>query len=247
MPYISIITPVFNSSGSIRETLESVLRQSFEDWEHIFVDDFSQDDSAEIIESYATEDPRIRLIRLGGNFGAAVARNKGIEEAKGRFIAFLDSDDIWLPEKLFAQLEFMESTGAALSYTSYELISEEGVPTGLISCAQDSVSYKEMLYYNRIGCLTAMYDAQQLGKVFMPDIRKRQDYALWLKILRRVGTARGLDQVLALYRQRSGSISSNKLDLVRYHWRLFRGVEELSLTQSVYYLASNIVMKLVKR
>ncbi|CAM3614025.1 glycosyltransferase family 2 protein [Halomonas lysinitropha] len=246
-PDVSIITPVFNATPHLEETLNSVLAQSSPDWEHILIDDGSQDGSAAIIKRYAASDSRITLIRLEKNAGAAVARNAGIEAAKGRFIAFLDSDDLWLPEKLSAQVAFMESTGAALSYTGYEVMKEDGERTGEVSTAAASLSYRDMLRYNQIGCLTAMYDTRQVGKVYMPELRKRQDYALWLRILRQTGTARGLDQVLALYRQRSGSISRNKLDLIRYHWRLFREFEELSVARSAYYLAWNILGRLVKK
>lgn len=247
MPETSIITPVFNANLHLEESLNSVLTQRYSDWEHILIDDGSQDDSVATIERYAALDSRVTLIRLEKNSGAAVARNAGIEVAKGRFIAFLDSDDLWLPEKLSAQVAFMESTGVALSYTGYEVMKENGERTGEVSTAAASLSYRDMLRYNKIGCLTAMYDTRQLGKVYMPELRKRQDYALWLKILRQTGTARGLDQVLALYRQRSGSISRNKLDLLRYHWRLFRDFEELSVARSAYYLAWNIVGRLVKK
>lgn len=244
MPLISIVTPAYNSEYSVANTVRSVLDQTLTDWEFLIVDDASSDGTAGIVRRFCQQDDRIRLLELAENSGAAVARNAGISAAQGRYIAFLDSDDLWLPEKLERQVAFMQEHGLAFSYTGYEMITEEGERTGIIHQAPASVSYADMLRYNRIGCLTAMYDTQLLGKVFMPELRKRQDYALWLKILRQTGMASGLPEVLALYRQREGSISSNKVDLIRYHWRLFREFERLSRTRSAYYLAWNVLGKL---
>lgn len=247
MPEVSIVTPVYNSEDFLEDMLGSVLRQTFSDWELLVVDDCSKDDSLEIVKKYVRRDSRIKLIQLERNSGAAVARNSAIQAARGRFIAFLDSDDMWLPNKLELHLEFIKSRKAALSYTGYEKITEQGERTGSFVFSEKKLTYCDLLKSNKIGCLTVVYDTSVLGKVYMPLIRKRQDYALWLDILKKVPCAEGLDKPLSLYRQRSGSISSNKLEMIRYHWFLFREIENMSFAKSAYYLAWNIWGKLIRR
>lgn len=246
MPKVTIVTPVYNSAEFLGETIESVIGQSFSDWEMVAVDDCSLDGSSELVRRYAEKDSRIRLIQLERNSGAAVARNIAIEEAKGRYIAFLDSDDLWHPTKLERHIAFIEETGAALSYTAYEKITEAGERTGVIVTPPESLAYDDLLKSNRIGCLTAIYDTKKVGKVTMPLIRKRQDYGLWLKILRDSGPAIGLCELLSLYREREGSISSNKVEMVKYHWSLFRDIEGLSRVKSAYYLSCNIWNKVLR-
>lgn len=243
-PLVTVVTPVYNAAASLAETIQSVVQQSYPHWEMLLVDDCSTDDSVSIIERYSREDPRVRLIRLERNSGAAVARNTAIEAAKGRYIAFLDSDDLWLPEKLERQLGFMQETGHAFSYTGYQKIDAAGEPTGQCVTSPARLSYRQLLKSNRIGCLTAMYDTAQLGKVSMPLIRARQDYALWLKLLKRVEYGYGLDECLALYRVGPASVSSNKLKMVKYNWKLFREVERFSPLKALYYLGWNIFRKL---
>ena len=181
---VSIITPCYNSENFISETINSVLNQTYKNWEMIIVDDVSTDRSVDIISTFCKQDARIQLHQLLDNSGAAIARNKAIELAQGTFIAFLDSDDLWLPKKLEYQLDFMLKNKYLLSYTSYEIINEDGNLTNKIINCKDKLDYKRMLYSNEIGCLTAMYNRDILGKIFMPEIRKRQDYGLWLKILK---------------------------------------------------------------
>lgn len=232
---VSIVTPSYNSSKFISQTIESVLNQTFKEWELIVVDDHSLDGSNRIIEDYIHKDSRIKLITLKKNSGPAIARNYGIEEAKGRYIAFLDSDDLWHPEKLSKQLSFMQEHDIALSYTAYHRIEEErGEIIDLIN-VPTNVDYSELLKQNIIGCLTAMYDTQKIGKVTMPDILKRQDFALWLNILKNVPSAYGLDEPLAYYRVRNSSVSSNKILASKYNWKLYREVEKLPLHKAIYY------------
>lgn len=247
MPEVSIITPMYNSADFLDSMIESVLMQTFKDWELILVDDCSSDSSVDIVNKYAVGDNRIKLIKLAYNSGAAVARNTAIEAASGRFVAFLDSDDMWLPEKLRLQIEFMKAENVALSYTSYHVISEESVRVGSTIKAYKELTYSDMLKSNKIGCLTAVYDISRLGKVYMPLIRKRQDYALWLKILRKISVAKGLEQPLSLYRRRTGSISSNKIEMIKYHWQLFKNIEKISTHKTIYYLACNIFNKMKSR
>lgn len=244
---VSIITANYNSERFIAETIESVLRQTYTDWEMIVVDDCSTDNGVTIVSEYVRKDPRIRLIRLEHNSGAALTRNRAIEEAKGRFIAFLDSDDQWDPEKLERQIGFMQEKGAELSYCSYRTIDEEGEPLALVVNPPESLDYKEMLKENQIGCLGAVYDTKQIGKCYMPDIRKRQDYGLWLSILKKIPRAYKVPGVLATYRIRKLSVSSNKLGLLKYNYELFKNVEGFSAPRAIYYVMWNIYRKLKKR
>ncbi len=231
---VSIITPSYNSSKFIAKCIESVLSQTYKNWEMIVVDDRSPDNSNEIIQSYIKKDSRIRLIELEKNSGPAVARNRAIKESKGRYIAFLDSDDVWMEEKLQIQLTFMQENDLALTYSSYCLIDEEDNGLGEF-ITKERVSYSDLLKTNSIGCLTAIYDTQKIGKIFMPDIRQKQDYGLWLQILKDIKTTKGILEPLAIYRIRKKSVSSNKLKAARYLWKIFRDVEKLNIFKSIYY------------
>lgn len=243
MSLVSIITPVYNSEFYLEACLESVKQQTHAEWEHILVDDCSQDRSAEIIKKYAATDPRIKYIRLQENSGAGIARNKGIEIAKGDFIAFLDSDDLWYPGKLRQQLYFMLENNYVFTFTAYDKIDDKGNKVRGQVRVRPKITYRKALYKNPVGCLTAMYDARFYGKEFMPEIRKRQDYALWLKLLKKAD-AYGLDEILSSYRERSGSISSNKFGLIKYEWYIYRKHEKLSVFQSLFYVLSAIVLKM---
>ncbi len=245
MHKISIITSSYNSKGFLRETAESIANQTEQDYEWIVVDDNSTDGSRDIIRKIAVSDSRIKPVFLPLNRGPAGARNAGIEQATGRFIAFLDSDDVWLPEKLQLQLAFMKETGTPLSFTAYQRMDENGTPERIVS-VPETVDYHSLLKSNVIGMLTAVYDRTQLGLRFLPAIRKRQDYALWLQILKEGHVARGLDQVLARYRIHGNSISRNKLDAARYQWRVYRELEKLGRCRSAWYFAHYAVHGLLK-
>lgn len=220
---VSIITPSFNCADYIGQTIESIQAQTYPEWELLVTDDCSTDNSREIIRRYADRDNRIRLFKLDKNSGAGVARNNSIKEAKGRYIAFCDSDDRWYPDKLQKQLAFMAEKDCPLSYTSYDTCDEKGKRMGYVECL-DSLSYTKIIRDNGIGCLTAMYDCQKIGKHYMPSIRKRQDWCLWIDIIRHHGKAFGLKQPLALYRVRSGSISSNKIEMLRYNFNVYHDI-----------------------
>lgn len=234
-PRVSIITPLYNGADYIEKAVRSVQRQSYMRWELIVVDDASSDQSPKIVERLLSDDPRIKLLRLKKNCGAAVARNYGINAATGRYIAFLDCDDEWMPGKLAAQVERLSATKAALCFAAYirvdergKVISRVGVPVAL--------SYREELMTNYIGCLTAMYDRQLVGKVHMPEyLPCHEDYPMWLEILRKSGPAVGIPVVLAKYSVRAGSLSSNKLQTARQVWRIYREIEKLPLFSSYYY------------
>lgn len=240
---VSIITPSYNSEKYIVETIKSVLHQTYQHWELLITDDGSTDTTVKIVEEYIKKDHRIQLFKIQ-NSGAAIARNNSIKNAKGDYIAFLDSDDIWLPEKLGKQMHFMHKNKIALSYTFYETINELGVDLNKLIKPPLKLTYKDNLYSNYIGCLTAMYDVSILGKVYMPVIRKRQDYALWLKILKQIPYAMGIDESLALYRVRENSMSSSKIEMLKWNWKLFYNIEKLGLLKSSFYLLCNVLKKI---
>ncbi len=240
---ISVVMPVHNSERFLEQSLKSVVAQTYANWELITVDDASTDGSTEIVKRYIRCGYPIRLIELKVNAGGAVARNAAIEAASGRFIAFLDSDDLWLPDKLERQVSFMIENNYPFTYCYYEKINEDGSGTAKIVKPPIKLSYTDLLKSNQIGCLAAMYDTRVLGKIYMPLIRKRQDYALWLRILKKIDFAHCYPEVLASYRLRSNSVSSNKMEMLLYNWRLFREIEGFSILKSAYYLLWNISRK----
>lgn len=232
---VSIITPVYNSEKFIEESIKSVLSQTYTNWEMILVDDCSKDSSKSIISKYVEIDERIKYVKLDKNSGAAVARNTAIEMATGRFIAFLDSDDLWHKNKLEKQIEFMLENNIGFSFTSYETINELGENNGkVIRVPETPVNYEFLLKNTIIGCLTVIIDRKIIGDIRMPLLRTRQDFATWLSILKKGHKAYGFDEVLATYRIVSDSISSNKLKVARKNWDLYRNVENLSFFKSLY-------------
>lgn len=234
-PLCSIIMPCYRASAYIGKSIQSIQNQTFTDWELIIIDDASHDGTVEFLdEQFVRKDARIRLIGLEQNGGAAVARNTGIEAAQGRYIAFLDSDDIWLSHKLEKQLRFMQDNEYALTFTGYDKISETAEPLGYVG-VPEKVNYRQLLKANIIGCSTAIYDTQVLGKVYMPLLRKRQDFGLWLRILKKIDYAVGLNEPLTVYMIRQGSVSSNKKEAAKYNWILYREVERLNIVASCYY------------
>lgn len=243
---ISIITPLYNSAEFLSDTIRSVQNQTFNNWEMILVDDCSADQSSGIAQSFADRDSRIRLIRLNKNLGAAVARNVAMEAAQGRYIAFLDSDDLWLPSKLETQLSFMQKKGIDFSFSAYEKIDEQGKPLGFMGVPA-KINYNQLLKCCVIGCLTAMYDTEKLGKVYMPLVRKRQDFGLWLRLLKKTEFAYGIQEGLGQYRVRNDSISSNKVSAAIFNWRVYREVEKLSLLKSSYYFSHYLVRGVLRQ
>lgn len=245
-PTVSVVMPVYNGELFIAESIRSVMQQSFRDWELIVVDDASADASVDLLQAVCAEDERIRPIQLQQNSGAAVARNTAIESARGRYIAFLDDDDLWVPHKLERQLAFMQETGAAFSYSAYERIDEAGqhlTPIGV----PERVSYRDLCKTNYIGCSTAIYDTQVYGVRLMPLIRKRQDYGLWLDLLRDGQEACGLNKVLATYRVRTVSISSNKASVSAYNWHVYRELEQMSPIKAGYYFCQYAIRGVLRR
>lgn len=229
---VSIIMPSYNSALTIVSSIESVQKQMHSNWELLITDDCSTDGTIELVRSYAEMDSRINFFVNEKNSGAGFSRNQSIVRSCGKYIAFLDADDIWLPNKLSEQLSFMEHTGALFSYTGYQKFSDSGMGGEVIP--PETVTHNQLLHGCVIGCLTAMYNAEVLGKQLMPLIRKRQDMGLWLKLLKLCGTAYGMPKVLALYRTDSG-MSKNKLNAAWYQWRFYRDVVGLSVFKTTWY------------
>lgn len=242
VPTVSVITPAYNAERFIKETIQSVLDQTYSDWEMIIVDDRSNDGTVEHIKEMQAIDARIKLVELEENSGSAVARNTAIDHAKGRYIAFLDSDDSWMPEKLERQLRFMRDKDIAFSFTAYVRTLEDGTKTNYISRTPATVDWDALMKRCVIGCLTVMLDREKTGGVKMVDIRTRQDYALWLELTRRGFKAHGLGDVLAKYRVVDDSISSNKWKAAKRNWYVFRNIESQSLPRTLWYFGHYAVI-----
>lgn len=227
---VSVVVPTYNSEETIRETLESILNQTYSYFEIIITDDASNDNTVSIINSI--KDRRVKLYELNKNSGAGVARNKSIRMAKGKYIAFCDSDDLWTVNKLEMQLIFMNEKRIAFSYSSYNIINETGEYLRTKN-VPSKISFKSTLLKNEIGCLTAIYDQEMIGKRYMDEIRKRQDYLLWLKILKDIDYTEGIQTPLASYRLRKNSISRNKLGLLKYNYKVYRALDYTHLRSSL--------------
>lgn len=239
-PLVSIITPAHNSAAYISQTIDSVLAQTYQNWELLIVDDCSTDNTVSVIQTYCLQDTRIKLLKLTENLGPAGSRNYALDLAQGRFIAFLDSDDFWAPTKLSLQIGFMLAHGHPFTYTAYYKVTEQGQPLGTMGVPA-RLSYDALLKTCHIGCLTAVYDTAFFGKVAMPLIRKSQDFGLWLILVKQAGYAVGLTEPLAYYRLRSNSNTANKWQAAAFTWRIYRQVAALPLLQSTYYFSQYAV------
>lgn len=236
-PLVSVIMPAFNSEKFIAEAVESVIKQSYSNWELIVVDDASTDATPQIIDKYTQLDPRIFSIKLPTNNGPSYCRNKATEIAKGVYIAFLDSDDLWTLNKLKFQIEFMIDRDCAVSFTNYLRIDEVGNSLNKRVKAIDFLSLKKQLRNNYIGNLTGMYNVTSLGKIMSPKILKRQDWALWLEAIKRSGKpAQGIPQDLAFYRIREKSLSANKIGLLQYNYYFYKKHLQFSTLKSLYFM-----------
>lgn len=242
---VSIITPSYNSEKFIEKTIKSIVSQTHKNWELLITDDCSFDNSIAIINSYASIDERIKLFKLKKNQGAGVARNKSISKAKGRYIAFCDSDDQWDPIKLEKQIAFLEKKKLCFTYSSYEIVNENDMLIGKVTPPLE-IDFKKMLNNNYVGCLTGIYDSRKIGKQFMPKIRRRQDWLLWLNILKKFGSTEGMPDILAKYRIRSNSISRNKIQLLKFNWLVYRKELEFSYLKS-FYLLLNFLLHYAKK
>lgn len=231
---VSIIMPTYNCGKFIAETIKTVLEQTYTNWELVIVDDCSKDDTEQVVKSF--NDSRIRYYKLEQNSGAAVARTTAMQKAEGEYMAFLDSDDLWKKDKLEKQLKFMKDNKYNFTCTAYEQVDEQGNKLGKIIKTKKKAGYNRILLDCPVGNSTVMYNVSALGKFEVPNIRKRNDDALWLQMLKKEKYIYGMDDVLMEYRIRTNSISSNKLDLIKYHWKLYREIEHLSVPRSAFHI-----------
>lgn len=229
-PAVSVIIPVRNAAATLPATLDSLAGQSFQNWEALLIDDGSQDGSAALLADRAAADPRCRLLGDGCWRGVAGARNLGIRAARGRWIAFLDADDRWRPDKLAQQMPLLRA-GVPIVFSSYDRVAADGTRLGTVRAA-GRITYRDALAGNPIGCLTAIWDSARFGRAEMPALPLHEDYAFWLALLRSGAEARGLPQVLAEYRVAAGSHSGAKLRAARATWTILRSQAGLSLPRA---------------
>ena len=232
---VSVIMPNYNGEKFLKETIDSVLSQTYQNLELIFIDDCSTDGSLEIVKSI--KDDRLIILSTEENGGAAKARNKGIDYATGKWLAFLDSDDLWTSDKLSRQLSFMVEKDVAFSFTHYDVINELGEKQTEFRPKKTEYTYKQILKHNSIGCLTVVVDVEKVGKVYMPEEAvKREDFAAWISVLEKGEKAYCLDQTLAKYRLHANSVSSKKVKMIKYQWRVLRKVFKFNPFKAVFYL-----------
>ena len=242
---VSIIMPAYNCEAFIGEALDSVIRQTYKNWEIIVVDDCSTDRTGDIVQAYIERDPRIKYDKLEINSGAAVARNKAVEIASGTYIAFLDSDDIWFPEKLSRQIRFMQNNDYDFTCTSYTKIDEKGNDLKRTIVAESKRDYDGVLK-TCPGNSTVIYNAERLGKFQISNIKKRNDYVMWLQVIKKAKYLFGMKEPLGSHRIRTEGISSKKTSLVGYHWKVYREIEKLSLMKSIYLIIYWVVATVFK-
>jgi teichuronic acid biosynthesis glycosyltransferase TuaG len=243
---VSIVTPAFNSAALIGETIESVIRQTYSHWEMwIVIDAGTRDNTAQVVQSYAAKDPRICLLEIKDGRGISLSRNRALSSARGEFVAFLDSDDLWLPEKLEKQVQFMQETGATFSCGGYRKISQDGSRTGHLRLPPSVQTYQDLLGNNLISCPTAMFNQTQLGKFQMRE-HAHEDYILWLDIIKKAGRCLGIQEDLARYRVVENSRSMN-VNRSGSRWKVYRHFQGLGLIPSVFYFAKYAVTALKKR
>lgn len=244
---VSIVMPSYNTGPFIEESIKSVIGQTYQDWELLIVDDCSTDHTDEVIEAYLS-DIRIKYLKNEKNSGAAVSRNKALKEAKGKWIAFLDSDDLWMNDKLEKQVSFMEMYGYHFSYTNYSEIDVDGNKRGKSVTGPNRITKVGFFNYCWPGCLTVMYDAEVVGLIQIADIKKNNDYAMWLKVCRKTDCYL-LDEELALYRRgRSGSVSTfSIMTMIGWHYKLFREAEGQNTVSAMFNTGRNLVFGLYKK
>ena len=245
---VSVIMPSYNCGEFVEQTIRSVQAQTYQNWEIIFIDDCSTDDTINRVTEMRSQDPRIHLYQNISNMGAAVSRNNALREAKGRWIAFLDSDDLWEPEKLEKQIRFMIENDYAFSYTGYQEIDEDSKETGVFVTGPTHITKRGMYAFCWPGCLTVMYDRDAVGFIQIEDIKKNNDYAMWLKVCQKADCYL-LDECLAKYRRgRQGSVSSHGIStMIKWHYKLFREAEGMSPISSLWHTGINLVCGFYKK
>ena len=241
-PLVSVVMPSHNNADTIKDTIESVINGTYSNYEIIVVDDHSTDETRSIVESISARNPKVKLLILKNGAGASSARNLAINQAKGDYIAFLDSDDLWKKNKLSKQIKFMQKEGVSFCYSDYEYVNAEGKPFGRIRKCPPKVSYLRMLLGCSVGCLTIVYDAKKTGKIKIPNLKKRNDYALWCLILKKVHVGKKCPGILASYRRTKSSLSSgSKVSLIKYHYQMHRQSNEFIPPVALFFTITNIV------
>lgn len=243
---VSIITAAYNCAPYIEQTIRSVQQQSNDNWEMIIIDDCSTDNTLAIVMAEAAKDNRIKYLANSQNCGPAKSRNRGIEAAAGKYLAFLDGDDLWLPEFIETSLACMKQHDYAFVFSSYKRFDEELNPLYSDFIVPAKVSYQSLLKTCPISCLTAFIDIEKTGKFYMPDIAKRQDYGLWLSILKKIKYAYGIQQPLAIYRIRKNSVSRNKYQAMMYVWKVYRDVERINVLHASFLMVNYTINGLIK-
>ncbi len=246
-PLVSIITPSFNSEKFIGETIKSIQHQTYLNWEMIIADDCSTDNTFSIIKELALNDKRIHFFQLEKNFGTGIARNLALSKSKGKYIAFVDSDDLWKPTKLEKQIDFLKTNNLPFTFSFYECIDEEGNPINKIVEAPRNLSYLQLFFCNYVGNLTGIYDVDYFGKIAISSTRKRQDWMMWLTVLQKVKTAQPIPESLAFYRIRENSISASKIDLLKHNFAVYRSFHGynflVSLICMIGFLFTQLLIK----
>ena len=242
---VSILTPTYNTEKFIRATLESVQNQTYQNWEMILVDDASTDKTVSIIEEFAQNDSRVKLFKLPENRGNGFARNAALEKATGKYIAYLDADDLWFSEKLEKQIQFLKMNNQPFTFSYYDSIDEEGNNLSRRVESPNPLTYKELFFCNYVGNLTAIYDADYFGKIILETTQKRQDWRIWLTILKQIKIAKPIPEPLAFYRIRKNSISSSKFKLIKHNFGVYRGFHGYNLVFSVLLMMRFLFTQLI--
>ncbi len=245
-PLVSIVVPVYNAESFLEDTINCVLNQTYENWELLLINDCSKDNSKKVAKPFLSD--KIKWIDMKKNSGAALARNKGIEIAKGKYLCYLDADDLWVKEKLEKQVKFMQEKDCAFSFTGYEFADTKGNPNGKKVFIPEKMNYKKALKNTTISTITVMFDLEKLTKedIYMPNV-KSEDTASWWKILKKIDYAYGLNEILSYYRRGIQTSSSNKIKAIKQTWNLYRNVEKLNLINSIYFFCWYVFNALRRR
>lgn len=244
-PLVSIITPSYNSEKFIAQTIQSVQDQSYAHWEMLVVDDCSSDSTVRLVQELANQDPRITLFRLERNSGAGIARDTALAKAQGRYIAFLDADDLWKPQKLEKQIDFLIKNNSPFTFSFYDCIDEAGNSLNKKVEAPKTLSYRQLFFCNYVGNLTGIYDTDYFGKIAISAIRKRQDWMLWLTILKKIKKAQPVPEILASYRIRRDSISASKLNLIQHNFAVYRKFHGYNFVAALFCMAGFLFTQLL--
>ncbi|EJG00978.1 glycosyltransferase family 2 protein [Flavobacterium sp. F52] len=242
---VSILTPTYNTEKFIRATIESVQNQTYQNWEMILVDDASTDKTVSIIEEFAQNDSRVKLFKLPENRGNGFARNAALEKATGKYIAYLDADDLWFSEKLEKQIQFLKMNNQPFTFSYYDSIDEEGNNLSRRVESPNPLTYNELFFCNYVGNLTAIYDSDYFGKIILETTQKRQDWRIWLTILKQIKIAKPVPEPLAFYRIRKNSVSSSKFRLIKHNFGVYREFHGYNLVFSVLLMMRFLFTQLI--